>query len=48
MYQTWTELVQEKIWLGGKDDPLGTVQVIEFWPYYQMLHIQTRIRPRDA
>ena len=42
--RTCTKGVQDKAWLGGKGDPLGIVQEIEIWSYYQMLHAQTRIR----
>ena len=31
--------------LGGENYPLGIVQEIEIWPYYQMLYTQTRICP---
>ena len=29
--------------IGGEGDPLGIVQEIEIWQYYQMVHTQTRI-----
>ena len=28
-------------------DPLGIVQEIEIWPYYQMVYIQKGIRPSE-
>ena len=32
-------------WQGEKSDPLGIVQEIEIWPYYQILHAQSSICP---
>ena len=32
--------------IGGKDDPLGIVQELNVWVYYQMIYAQTRIHPR--
>ena len=32
-----------KSWLNGEDDPLGTVQEIEIWPYEQVVYAQPRM-----
>ena len=32
--------------LSGKGDPLGIVQEIKIWLYYQMISVQTKISPR--
>ena len=32
MYQTCTKEIQDKVWLGWKDSPLGIVQEIKIWP----------------
>ena len=32
MQQTSAKRVQDKTWLGGEGDPLGTVQETEMWP----------------
>ena len=37
--------VQNYTRLGREDDPLGTVQEIEIWPYYQMVNTSIRIYP---
>ena len=44
---TRTKWVQDKALLDGKGDPLGIVQEIEIWPYYQMVYAQTRICSRE-
>ena len=33
--------------MGGKDHLLEIMQEIEIWPYYQMVHAQTRIHPGE-
>ena len=33
--------------MGGEGDPLGIVQEIEIWLYYQMVNAQTRICPGE-
>ena len=47
MQQTSTEGVQYWAQQGGIVDPLGVVQKTEFWPYYQMIFVQTSIRSRE-
>ena len=39
--------VQDETLMGGKGDPLGIVYEREIWPYYQMVHVQTIIRPGE-
>ena len=46
----YSKLTQKSIRLprlDGEGDPLGIVQEIEIWPYYQMVRAQTRIYPRE-
>ena len=35
--QTSIKGVQYYAWVGGKDDPLTTVQEIKIWPHWQMV-----------
>ena len=44
MQQTSSGGFKEQIWLGGEADPLGIVQEIEIWPYFQKIYVKTRIR----
>ena len=47
MPETGTKWIQDLTRLGGESDLLGIVQVIKnYWPYFQMIYIQTRIRPK--
>ena len=46
MQETSSESVEDLAQLGGKDDSLGIVQKTEFWPFYQIMYAQNRIRPR--
>ena len=32
---------------GWEGDPLGIMQEIEIWPYYEMVYIKTRIHPGE-
>ena len=41
--QTSTKGIQDKVWPGGKGDPLRIVREIQIWPYYQMVYTPTRI-----
>ena len=34
--------------MGGKGDPLGSVQETEIWPYYKMVYIPPRIFPGEC
>ena len=47
MKQTSTKRLEDLTWLGGKGYPLGIVQEIDVWPYYQIVHVQTRICPGE-
>ena len=47
MQQTDTKRIQEQTRLGEKDDPLGIVQEIKIWPYYQMVDALTRLSPKN-
>ena len=47
MQQTTKKGVQDKVYLGGKGDPLRIVQKIEISPYYRMVFGQTRMHPRQ-
>ena len=46
----YSKLVQNEyeVWLGGKGIPLGIVQEIEIWSYYQMVYAQTKIHPEEC
>ena len=44
MSETSAKWLQDYTWLVGEGDPLGIVQDIESWPFYQMIYAQTRIR----
>ena len=48
----WSLLAQKECktkydWV-RKVDPLGIEEEIEIWVYYQMLYVQTRIRPEEG
>ena len=47
MQQTSATTVQDKRWLGREDDPLGTMQKINIWPYYLMVYLEIRIHPGE-
>ena len=47
MQPSSAEGVKDEAWLGGQNDPLGTVQEIEIWPDYQLLYTQTRIHSEE-
>ena len=47
MQQTSTKWLQNETWVGEESDPLGIVQEIEIWPYYQMVYAQTRNFPGE-
>ena len=48
MQQTSMKGIQSYAWMGGKGDPLGTVQKIEIWSYDQTVYAQPRIWPRKG
>ena len=47
MQQTGTKGIQKRARPGGEGDPLGIVQEIKIWPYYQMVYTENRIHPRN-
>ena len=47
MQQPCTKALQDDARLGGKGDRLGTVLEIKIWPYYQMVLVKNRIRPKE-
>ena len=47
LQQTSTKGLQEKAQLSGEHDLLGIVQKIKIQPYYQMVHVLTRICLRE-
>ena len=47
MQQTSAQRIEEETRLNGEGDPLGIIQEIKIWPYYQMVYTQTRIRSRE-
>ena len=47
MQQTGIEVLQDFTRLGGKANPQGIVQEIEFGQYYQMVCAQTRISSKE-
>ena len=46
MQETSSKGVQNYVWLGRKSVPLGIMQEIKIWPYFQRVYAQTKIHPR--